>query len=80
LRGYYESDKNGFLEETTSLRRLHTSAYLKLFLGVVSSFGVLYGCLEGFVVATYAFVYASISRHLTQLYSSFGATLKDQVF
>jgi hypothetical protein len=70
--------KSDFLEETVSLRRLHTSAYLTLFLGAVSSFGVLYGCLEGFVMASYSFVYASINGHLTPLYSSFDATLKGQ--
>ena len=49
LYGYYESDKNGFLEESVSLRMLHTVAYLTLFFwggggAVEISFGVLYGC------------------------------------
>lgn len=65
-----------FLEETVSLRRLHTSAYLTLFLGAVNSFGVLCGCLEGFVVATHAFVYASVYQQAQN--NSFGATLKGQ--
>jgi len=60
-------------------KQYHLEGYTLLliwhcFWGLVNPFGVLYGCLEVF-----AFVYASISRHLTQLYSSFGATLKDQV-